>query len=127
MTASRTAAPAVSHSGGCQCGRVRFTTSGDPKFTARCHCQSCRRATGGAYSTWVGWLDAQVEWRGPEPDHHASSDGVRRGFCRDCGTPLTYQGDYWAGETHILIGCFDRPSDFTPSGDAFAAEKLDWT
>lgn len=115
-----------SRSGACQCGNVRFTVTGKPKFTARCHCASCRRATGAEFSTWVGWRDAQLAWSGEKPQRYASSPGVQRGFCGKCGTPLSYQGENWPGETHLLIGLFDQPQDFPPAGDAFKDEALPW-
>jgi hypothetical protein len=115
-----------SHTGGCQCGAVRFRTEGEPKFIAHCHCASCRRATGGEYATWVGWGDEQVDWGDHERQGYASSTGVQRGFCGQCGTPLSYQGEMWPGETHLLIGLFDAPQDFPPRGDAFKEEALPW-
>jgi hypothetical protein len=115
-----------SHTGGCQCGSVRFTATGEPKFVARCHCASCRHATGGEFSTWVGWPDADVAWDSQEPQIYASSPGVERGFCAKCGTPVSYSGEKWPGETHFLIGLFDEPQDFPPHGDAFKDEALPW-
>lgn len=113
------------HRGGCNCGAVRFETRGAPKFIVRCHCEGCRRATGGAFSTWVGFADAQCAWLSA-PRFFESSQGVKRGFCANCGAPLTYQGEKWPGETHFLIGAFDDPSPFTPTGDVFEKEALAW-
>ncbi len=115
-----------SHTGGCQCGAVRFTVAGEPRFVARCHCASCRRATGAEFSTWVGWRDDQVHWSNHEPTLYASSKGVQRGFCARCGTPMSYRGEQWPGETHLLIGLFDRPRDFPPKGEVFKDEALPW-
>jgi len=116
----------VTHTGGCQCGTVKFQASGTPRFVSKCHCNSCRNATGAAFSTWVGFADEQVRWLKAAPSTHASSPGVARGFCADCGTPLTYAGDDWPGETHLLIGVFDTPSAFTPNKDVFTEDALDW-
>jgi hypothetical protein len=113
------------HKGGCHCGAVRFETKGAPKFVARCHCADCRRSTGGAFSTWVGFNADQVRWPAP-PQTYESSKGVKRGFCSSCGTPVSYQGEKWAGEMHFLIGVFDDPSAFVPTGDAFGKEALAW-
>lgn len=112
--------------GGCQCGAVRFEAAGAPRFVANCHCRSCRKATGAAFSTWVGYTDDRVRMNGAAA-YYVSSPGVRRGFCPHCGTPLSYAGDQWPGETHFLIGAFDDPARFTPQGDAFAGEALGWT
>jgi hypothetical protein len=114
------------HSGGCQCGAVKFQTAGAPKFVANCHCNSCRKATGAAFSTWVGFSDKNVCWVTAPPSYYASSPGVARGFCADCGTPLTYAGEKWAGETHFLIGVFDDPTAFEPRNDVFTEEALAW-
>ncbi len=116
----------VTYVGGCQCGAARFEATGTPKFVSNCHCQSCRKATGAAFSTWVGFKADHVRWLTGEPSHHASSPGVQRGFCAACGTPLTYAGEQWAGETHFMIGVFDDPSVFTPRSEVFTEDALPW-
>jgi hypothetical protein len=35
--------------GGCLCGDVRYSASGDPVFTSICHCQQCQKQTGSAF------------------------------------------------------------------------------
>lgn len=117
---------AAVHTGGCQCGAARFEAKGAPKFIANCHCQSCRKATGAAFSTWIGFTDENVRWRGDAPSFYASSKGVKRGYCAKCGTPLTYASDKWPGETHFLIGVMDSPEDYVPTGEVFSDEALDW-
>lgn len=114
------------HSGACQCGAVRFETTGKPKFVSNCHCQSCRKATGAAFSTWVGFQDEQISWLTRAPSFHASSQGVKRGFCPQCGTPLTYAGEQWPGETHLMIGVFDNPATFSPRKEVFTEDALPW-
>lgn len=111
--------------GGCHCGAVRFRAMGEPKFVGNCHCRDCRRATGAAFSTWVGYDTEQVAWEGPRAIHH-SSETVSRGFCAGCGTPLSYSGRKWAAETHLLIGCIDDDTQLKPTGDGFRDERLDW-
>ncbi len=112
--------------GGCQCGAVRFKATGAPKFISNCHCKSCRNATGAAYSTWVGFRDENTEWTRRAPAFFASSPGVQRGFCRDCGTPLSFAGEKWAGELHFLAGVFDNPEAFAPRTEAFIEDALSW-
>lgn len=116
----------IPHEGGCHCRQVRFRARGGPKFVSRCHCDSCRRTTGGAFSTWVGFASSEVEWIAGAPVFYASSKGVKRGYCKSCGTPLSYESDQWPGERHFLIGVFDDPRVFTPSGDHLKEEALVW-
>ena len=112
--------------GGCQCGAVRFAAEGAPLFVSNCHCQSCRKATGAAFSTWVGFKHAQVKWTKAPPSFYASSEGVERSFCADCGTPLSYSSAKWPGETHFLIGVLDDPNKFAPRREMFTDDALGW-
>ena len=113
------------HHACCQCGAARAEMAGALKFVANCHCEACRKATGAAFSCWVGFNDEQVRWSS-EPSFYASSEGVRRGYCAKCGTPLTYASDKWPGETHFLIGVMEKPESYTPTGEVFADEALAW-
>jgi hypothetical protein len=36
--------------GGCNCGAVRFEIVGEPMTVAACHCTTCRRQSGSAFS-----------------------------------------------------------------------------
>ena len=114
------------HAGGCLCGAVRYEASGEPKWIANCHCASCRRALGAPMTTYAGFPAERFAWTTGEPVRFHSSPGVTRSFCGRCGTSLTYEGERWAGEVHVLVGALDHPEDFPPQSDAFAAEKLPW-
>jgi len=113
--------------GGCLCGAIRFAADGAPKWTAYCHCQSCRRHTGAPVSAYAGFETSKVSFTRGEPATYASSPGVRRGFCARCGSTLTFEGERWPGEVHLHVGAFDDPASLPPSGKhAFAEERLPW-
>ena len=116
----------VQREGGCQCGAVRFVAEGAPKFIANCHCRSCRKATGAALSTWVGFQEENARWTKGAPSYFASSPGVQRGYCRNCGTPLTFASNRWAGELHFLAGVFDDPEGLAPRTEVFTEDALSW-
>jgi hypothetical protein len=39
--------------GGCLCGAVRYECAADPGNASYCHCDDCKRATGGPYTVGV--------------------------------------------------------------------------
>lgn len=114
------------HAGGCLCGAVRFEVSGAPKWTAYCHCHSCRKHTGAPVAAFAGYERDRVRFTTGVLATFASSHGVKRGFCSTCGSTLTYEGERWPSEMHFHVGAFDRPQDFKPNGQAFVEEKLPW-
>jgi hypothetical protein len=114
------------HAGRCLCGAVRSAADGEPKWIANCHCESCRRAVGAPLTTYAGFPAERFAWTAGAPVRFASSPGVVRSFCGRCGTSLTFEGERWAGEVHVLVATLDHPEDFPPHGEAFVEEKLPW-
>ena len=114
------------HTGGCLCGDVRFEASGPPDWVAHCHCASCRRNTGAALATFAGYTQATFAYVKGAPAQFSSSPGVARSFCARCGTSLTYEADWCAGEVHINIGTLDHPEQFSPQRHVFVGEKVPW-
>jgi hypothetical protein len=112
--------------GGCLCGAVRYKASGRRLWVAHCHCQSCRRNTGAPVATFVGYGQEQFAFVSGVPMSYNSSPGVTRSFCGQCGTPLTYESDFYPGEVHILLGTLDNPEDFVPQVHVHVGEKLPW-
>jgi catechol 2,3-dioxygenase-like lactoylglutathione lyase family enzyme len=106
--------------GGCQCGAVRFRAKGLGRASL-CHCRMCQKAFGGVGGLLVTVHDA--EWTRGAPSHFRSSDHVRRGFCRDCGTPLTFET---AHGLDIAIAAFDRPDDIVPVIQLDRESRLPW-
>lgn len=93
--------------GGCQCGRVRYRIGRLGKASI-CHCRMCQKAFGSFFAPLV--VAGDLEWTRGQPALFQSSETNWRGFCADCGTPLTYEFD---GHVEIAIGSLDNP-DLAP-------------
>ena len=114
--------------GGCLCGATRYECDGPPFSVIWCHCTSCRKHSGAPAVALAGYLREQVRWVSEIPRRYASSPGVERGFCANCGTPMTWEGD--GGEmgplVEILIGTLDKPDTFVPEEHQWDAERVAW-
>jgi hypothetical protein len=77
-------------------------------------------------ATYAGYREGGVAFEGAAPAEYASSPGVRRLFCRTCGTPLAYRGERWPGEVHLFVATFDAPGDLPPRAHVNVGEKLPW-
>ncbi len=118
--------PHETHEGGCLSGALRFAARGKPLWIAHCHCHSCRRNTGSAFATFVGYQQAQFRIVKGALQSYASSPGVTRGFCGRCGTPLTYASERYPSEVHVYVGTLDRPEAFEPKAHVHVGEQLPW-
>jgi hypothetical protein len=107
--------------GGCQCGAVRFRVTGLGRASI-CYCRMCQKATGGIGGVYVIANDL-VLTRGALK-HFRSSNKVQRGFCADCGTPLTFEVD--GGGTDVSIAAFDRAADIAPVLQLAPEARLPW-
>ena len=99
--------------GGCQCGAVRYALKSEPTGASICHCRMCQKAFGNYFAPLTGVPLADLEWTRGQPGIFKSSEAVERGFCRDCGTPLSFR--YVARDRiSVSIGSLDEPQRAMP-------------
>ena len=109
--------------GGCQCGAVRFAVEGELGRASLCHCRMCQKAFGSAFGPLVS-APRGLRWTRGAPKHFQSSNRATRGFCADCGTPLTFEPD--VGPVELAIGAFDDPAAITPVIQHAVESRLPW-
>jgi hypothetical protein len=107
--------------GGCACGRIRYTAQVTDDDAYLCHCRMCQRATGGVSIAFKNLKKADVRWE-REPDWYVSSPIARRPFCRECGTSLGFAFPD-SDNMDLTVGSFDDPSRFVPRSH-FGAESI---
>lgn len=113
------------HSGGCQCGAIRYRIDGPLGRAGFCHCRMCQKAFGSFGAPLVDVPRNQLTWTRGEPALFRSSAIVARGFCRGCGTPLFMLEDGWP-IYEIAIGTLDDPSACAPDHVVGVESKLSW-
>ncbi len=99
--------------GGCQCGAVRYRLEAEPTGANVCHCRMCQKASGGPFMAFAGVRLDELVWTRGAPKVFASSAVAERGFCPDCGTPLTYRL-LDRDRISVTIGSLDQPSAVAP-------------
>ncbi len=95
--------------GGCQCGKIRYAMHTEPQNAHVCHCRMCQRATGGLFAALAGAPKDRLKWTKGAPTFFASSNLATRGFCPDCGTPLTFAFNDPEARIYVTIGSLDNP------------------
>ena len=57
------------HSGGCQCGAIRYEIEGEPLKVYACHCTICQRQSGSAFGMAVLFDRRAMRMTGVAPAH----------------------------------------------------------
>jgi hypothetical protein len=57
---------------------------------------------------------------------HASSEQVLRGYCRSCGTALSYEHRARPGEIDVTLASLDEPGALAPACHIWVSHKLPW-
>ena len=116
------------HKGSCLCGAVTFEVDHELSPPDGCHCRQCRRWTGHFLVSTDVPREALAVHGEDQLAWFRSSEKVRRGFCRRCGSslffdPLDREKHGWIG---IAMGAFEAPTGTQMALHIFTAEKGDY-
>ncbi len=113
------------HTGSCLCGAVRITVEGPLGPPDACHCSQCRKQSGHYWaSTDVDRDRVSIEGA-DQLTWYQSSEKVRRGFCKTCGSFLLWDVPGRQGLA-IAMGCFDAPTGTALHMHIYTADKGDY-
>jgi hypothetical protein len=111
--------------GGCQCGAVRYRLDAEPTGANVCHCRMCQKAGGAPFMAFGGVRMSEFVVTRGVISTFASSDIAERGFCAECGTPLTYRG-LGSERISVTLGSLDDPDAVEPAVQLGVESRLRW-
>ena len=115
---------AMTYSGGCNCGRVRYALEGEPLRVGLCHCETCRKFTGSAFSHYGVWPKAAAAISGELACWEVRAGGDR--FCPRCGASL-FTWTEGEDEIEVKLGTLDDPpSGLKPDYELWTVRREDW-
>jgi hypothetical protein len=111
--------------GSCLCGAVRFTVDGDLPHPDGCHCTACRKTSGHYFASCDVPKSALTISGDDNLTWFQSSQKVRRGFCKTCGSNLFWDPVFrdWIG---VAMGAIDGPTGTSLNLHIFVSEKGDY-
>jgi hypothetical protein len=122
---------ALSFTGHCTCGDVRYRMTGRPLFVHCCHCRWCQRETGASFA-----LNAMIEANRvtllqgrPESVNTPSNSGKGQKIWRCPRCRIAVWSNYpGAGDAvhFVRVGTLDEPDRLPPDIHIYTASKQPW-
>jgi len=117
--------------GGCLCGAVRYRSEAEPVMQVICHCKTCQKNSGSAFSMNVAVPQESLVVEGEVlrsyNDHSgASGQPFYRHYCSACGLHVYSHGSAYGTIAFIKAGTLDDATWLAPTMHIWTAEKLPW-
>lgn len=112
--------------GSCLCGKVTYVITGHVGDIVHCHCETCRKAHGAAFSSVAAVNDEDFHLAGTESlNSFESSTGKKRYFCSHCGTQVYAKRD---NQKHIILrlGSLDDNPNAEEKSHIWVSQKAPW-
>lgn len=113
--------------GSCLCGGVAYEAEAELGAIAHCHCETCRKAHGAAFSSIGAVPKAAFRWtRGEELlGAYESSPGKTRRFCSRCGSQLVAERE-GGDQVMLRLGCLDTPVKVDRQTHIWRSDGASW-
>ena len=115
--------------GGCLCGQVRYEVGSLPRLQVACHCASCRKHSGSAFSASAVVPRDDIQLDGETKTYTEVGDSgneIKRTFCPNCGSSVYSQVVASPDSIVLQLGSIDDPTWFKPRVNFWADSALSW-
>jgi hypothetical protein len=113
--------------GSCLCGQVAYEISGELGDIIHCHCTTCRKAHGTAFSSVAAVQIEDFKFASGEDllKSYESSPGKKRFFCSNCGSQIYAHRE---GQKHCIfrLGTLDDDPVVRPVKHIWVSLKAPW-
>ena len=112
----------------CLCGGVAIEVTGKVGPLVHCHCSSCRKASGTAFSSNANVRRAYWRWVSGEDliREFESSPGVYRAFCSRCGSPVYSRWDADPDMLRLRLGLVNEDPERRALAHYWVESKAPW-
>lgn len=118
------------YTGGCACGKIRYTTAHTPVFQNHCQCLDCQKLSGtghGSYLTFPARADMKITGDASHWQVAGDSGNMKtHSFCPVCGTPVYLTFAAMPDMIAVPAASLDEPSRFTPQVLTYSVRGLAW-
>lgn len=115
--------------GGCLCRRVTYQIKSVPKLQLVCHCTSCQKQSGSAFSAAALVPKEDIKIEGSTKTYIETADSgnqIKRMFCSNCGSSLYSEVAARPDAIVLQVGSIDNSKWFEPRVNFWTDRALSW-
>lgn len=115
-------------SGSCGCGSVKINLNINKCNVVNCHCNTCRKLNGSAFSTYVvvSEKNFKIETGISHISKFVISKNGEKNYCNKCGTPIFNKNYKYPSLTMIHLGTLNLLQKVQPKVNIFCQSMLSW-
>ena len=123
---------ALTKTGGCQCGSIRYELKGRPQMLYICHCTDCQKQSASAFGMSLRMNPREIDFSPSKKRLQTwdtrGEDGLikRCAFCPDCGTRIMHGSDDADEIVSIKAGSLDDTSGLQPVAHIWLRSAQSW-
>lgn len=114
--------------GGCQCGRLRCESAGEPLALHVCHCRECQKQSASAFGMSLTVPRSSFSLTAGEPNvwSRPTDNGGRSeaAFCPACGSRVWRQASATSETLNVKAGSLDKLIDLASAVHIWVSRKL---
>lgn len=112
----------------CLCGIVQMEIKSPFISASYCHCSQCRKSHGASSVAYGSILKNDIEWLSGKKKVRCfeSSEKVKRGFCKVCGSNLYYYNKDYPSHLDIPLSIIDGEPTLQPEYHIYVSSKPNW-
>lgn len=116
----------TSFEGSCLCGAIRCRSTKPSIRCLICHCEYCRKHSGGPCLSFVHFPVEAFTWIGGQPQRYRSSQYAERGFCPGCGSTVSMHEEVLPDRVQVTLGGLDNPGSVKPDDHVWIQSQIPW-
>jgi hypothetical protein len=120
---------AMTITGRCLCGAIRWESAQPPIVTRVCWCRECQYIGAGSGTVNACFRTAAFTVTGKTKDYRSVADSgnqMHRRFCPSCGTPLFSEAEARPHLIFVRVGTFDDPNLAEPAMTIWTSSAPRW-
>lgn len=118
------------YTGGCACGKIRYSIKENPIFMNDCQCRDCQKMSGSGHGSYISFGSKKgvvIEGKASNFEMVGDSGNTKTSsFCPNCGSPVYMSFSAMPDLFTIHVASLDDPNLYKPQAITYTKRGFPW-